>query len=165
METKVSKAILHEPVKFSIHTRGFLRLCGIKKMPVSIYPLYYGTMVKISGKLALLRSTTTEDFEKQPVMAGYTLIGQNAKTVSLMIAYAMLNGRFKILLFSRLVANMLYWRLNAKESEAIMSIILEQTNITDFLTTIISLRGLNVTKPREEMSPNGTGETIAPTVL
>jgi hypothetical protein len=119
-------------------------------------------MVKISGKMAKMETSDQEKVNKSPIKTGYEIIGKNADLSARITAYAVLNGPVKIFLFSRLLSIWLKWHLNSKTGEALLLLILEKTDIMSFLSTIISLRGLNVTAPKKEMSQNITGETIAP---
>jgi hypothetical protein len=162
MQAKVKKAILQEPHKFKIRTRGFINLIGIKRVPFRIYPLYYGTMIKISGAMQKLQTSSKEALKETMFKTSYEMIGQNAYLVSLMIAYAILNSRIKIKLFARPLAQWLKWHFTSEDGAKLMVMVLEKTNIEDFLDTIISLKGLNVLAPKKEMSQNITEETIAP---
>jgi hypothetical protein len=161
MEAKAAQAILEKPFRFRIRTGWFLRILHIRRISLFIYPIHYGTMVLISEKLQDIKTTTKEEINDHPVKTGFELIGQNARTLSRCIAFAVLNSKLLIFLFSRPLAWYFYWHLDSDQGAAIMAIVLERSRIGNFLNTIISLTGLNVTRPRE-MSPNGTGGTIAP---
>jgi hypothetical protein len=163
MEQKASKALLHEPVKFHIRTKGLLRLLGIKRIPVKIYPLHLGTMVKISGQMEKLSTLTVQQINTETLKSAYKLIGENSAITSRLLAYAIINSWLGIKLFTGLWAWYLHWRLTSDEIEALMSIVIEQTGTMAFMTTIVSLRGLNVLSPKATMetSPNGTEEIIA----
>jgi len=163
MEAKAAQIILHEPVRFWIPTKGLLKLLRIRRIPFFIYPLHPGTMIKISGQLNKLINADQDEFNAYPIKAGYELIGQNAKTMSLLVSYAILNTWWGILFFSRPMAFFLHWRVSNSDLEKIMGIVLVQTDIKPFMNTIIYLRGLNVLSPKTEagMSQNITRETIA----
>jgi hypothetical protein len=162
MKEKASKAILQEPFKFWIRTGWFLRLFRIKRIPLYIYPIHYGTMVKISGKLDRLKTTSKDSINENPVKTGFDIIRKDAKLVSRLIAYAILNSGILNFLFSRPLSWYLYCRLDSETGDALTTIVLERSKVGNFLRTIISLIGLDVLAPKREMSPNGTGETIAP---
>jgi hypothetical protein len=162
MEQKAAQLILNEPVKLEMPAGRVLRLFGKKRTTLTLYPLKYGTMVKIASRLNNIETTTFDEINKSPVNIVLKLAATNAREMALMVAYGILNNRIGIALFARLYANRLFWSLTPQTGASIMTTIIEQSNVSAFLSTIISLRGLNVLAPKGEMSQNITGETIAP---
>jgi hypothetical protein len=120
-------------------------------------------MVKMSGAMEKLNSTTQHDLNTKAIKTAYELIGDNAQTMSKILAYAVINSCFGLKCYSWLYAWFFYWHLTNAEMETILAIVIEKTDIRPFISSIVFLRGLNVLSPKAttETSPNGTEEIIA----
>ena len=164
MQTKAAQIILHEPEKVWFKPRGLFRLLGIKKVPVWIYPLHLGTIIKISKLLAKLKPIDGNNLASKPIQEMFSNIEVNGWKMCKMIAYGIINNWLFFPLLSYPLALFIYVRLSNNEILGLLSIIIEQTQTKSFQISIVSLKGLDILNPKteKETSPSGTEEIIAP---
>ena len=155
MEKKAGQTLLDEPVRFKVKT-GWL---FPKKIRLSIKPLYLGTLVKIS-MLQKDMKIDRERYQKEPIAESFNIAGENSRNMAKIVAYGILNGPVKIALFGRILTTFLYWKLDTEALKQLLGIIIDSIGVMDFMSSIVSLHGVNVLSPRET-SQNITGETIA----
>lgn len=124
------------------------------KRVLAVRPVTLGTLIRISK---LMLTIDTAALEKGNVLDGnYQLIEQHGKTVAGVIALAIHNNREKP---SPRLVRFILTNFTAKELLAAMATVLRQMNVQTFMTTIISVRGMNVLAKGEtpEVSPMEQG--------
>jgi hypothetical protein len=156
IEIKAGATILDESKRFSIKTHGLLRVIGIKRLRFGIKGLYLGTLILISKEIT---SITIKD--GNGIAQATSAMEMNSKIMARIIALAILNNRLKIRLFKRILTSFLLWSLNAKNLSDLVHLVLDQMNVLDFFSSIVSIGGLNILK-KKETSPKDEGSSIAP---
>jgi hypothetical protein len=148
MEAQAANALLHEPLLFTIRGKKY-----------RIAALYLGTLVIISRLITRLR-TNNSNLSFQVALES---MNKNGFLMARIVAVAILNHPVKIKLFGWLLALKLYWSVDSFALKQLVDAVLAQSGALDFTISIVSLKGLSVTSPKET-SPTGTGEKIAPGV-
>ena len=138
----------------------YLRIFGLRKKRFKIYPLYLGTLVFI-GKFIPKIDIDKVKFENQPMTEVLEKMPLNGVIMSKIIAVSVLNSRIKILLFYRAYSRYFLWHVTPADLKIMTALVLQQTNVQDFIYSIVSLKGLDVVS-QKGTSPHGMGETIAP---
>lgn len=154
---KVAAAITEKPVSFTLDIQpvnkwqSLLQKHFPKRFPskktYEIKPITYGNLQRISA--LLLDIDVTALTNASALTAAYTLMKGHAETVAKVIAIAITNKQSEP---PPALEKELLFNLTAKESLTLLSIVLEQMSIENFITTILSIRGLNVLTKVE--SPN-----------
>lgn len=160
-EQNISNTLLHESVRFKIQisTPGILPIVGIKTLRLGIKDLYLGTLLKIAPKITRLKIEITNGPESLPqLLSG---MQGNIQLQSEIITMAILNSPVKIALWGWLLKRFLIWNLDAKSLSQLSTVMLDKMNIVDFMTSIVSIGGLQVLK-NETSLQGDTGEKIAP---
>lgn len=136
------------------------------KRRFSITGTTYGNLIRIS-KLLLSIDMKVYDL-KNVLESNYLAISQNAETIAKVVAVAVHNKRSEP---PASLARFILFNFSSNEMVATLGIVLKQMNITGFMTSIISVRGLNVLESgiasvrnanENEMSPMDQGSQIAP---
>ena len=138
----------------------YLRMFGIQKKRFKIHPLYLGTLVFI-GKFIPKIDINKVKFESHPMTEVLEKMPLNGVIMAKIVAVSVLNSRIKILLFYRMYQRYFLWHITPADLKILTVLVLQQTNVQDFIYSIVSLKGLDVVSPKGT-SPHGTGETIAP---
>jgi hypothetical protein len=163
---KASETVTAEPVTFNITLVPQSRLHGWlmrkKILPcrrsMEIKPVVLGNLLRISK---LLLTIDTDKMQKGNLLdVSYHLAGQHADTIAEILAIAIQGNKNKP--GARLIS-LIKQNLTAKEILYLLTLVLQQLDLTNFISSIISIRGLNVldrgekTKPENEVSPSTQG--------
>lgn len=157
----VSKAILEEPVilEMSIAAQNrrqkYLQKWGWfpKQKELAFHPVKLGSLIKISG---IMVGLGTDLFDMENLLeSNYKLIHEHGYEVAKVIAIAVVNSEKDP--SDRLIRLILH-NLSAKELAGILSIVLKQMDVSSFMKSIISIKGMNLL---QKMSPNDQGSQIA----
>ena len=134
---------------------------GIGKLRFKIRPLYLGTLVAM-GKYISKIGIDRESFDEHPMAEVLEKMPINGRIMSKIVALGVLNSRMRIALFARVYEKYFLWNVTAADLKGITFLILQQTNVQDFIYSIVSLKGLDVISQKAGTSQSFTGETIAP---
>lgn len=136
-EAKAIDTILHKGIKFKIR----ISILGFKvNIPLTIKPLYGGTVLSISRqRIGLKKVTDSVDIVWQMFETA-----QNIKVFAKCCAVGILNSRIKIRLFSGVLAKIIQWNLSVKEIHELMTIVVAQMNAKDFFFTTVLVNGIQV---------------------
>lgn len=156
--SNVSDTLLQEVVKLEIDVKptgqfhAWLQAKGLapKKRVFEMRPAVLGTLHRISK---LLLSVDLNIDKEAMLESNYRLMEQHGETIALVCATALSNT--KVPPSSRLVDFLLY-NLTSKELLSLLSIVLKQMDISSFMISITSMRGLSVLE-RKEVSPSVQG--------
>lgn len=127
----------------------------------------YGNLIRISKSLLSI-DMKVYDGLKNPLESNYLAIEQNAETIAKVVAIAIYNKRIEP---PASLVNFILFNFSANEMVSTLAIVLKQMNVTGFMTSIISVRGLNVLESgiasasnanKNEMSLMDQREIIAP---
>lgn len=148
---KAADTLLEKPqeIVLKVNNPGVLHHMRIlpKSRKFQIKPLTLGNLVRISQILLEVEfNTQAEDIWTESLKA----IRQHARRMVMVAAYAIHGKRSEppVRLIKFLEDN-----LNAMELNQVLVIVISQMNITDFMTSIISIKGMSLLKK---------GSTIAP---
>ncbi|MBS4056503.1 MAG: hypothetical protein KGZ82_04210 [Bacteroidales bacterium] len=119
---------------------------------------YLGTLLHLSKIYAEI--AIDEEKLKDSAYAGsFVLVQENAVRVSRMIAIAVLNGKWKIRLFTGILSNYFLWRINPEKLFGVMGIVIALSNTASFTNSIRLIQALRLMKPKEEnLSRDITGD-------
>lgn len=147
VEIKLVDTILDKGVRVSIPAPLFLRLFGLKTVPVIIRRPVLGNMLRISKMY--LQMNAPGDFGCD-INTWISVFEKTCKPVSRIVAIGILRGRFIGWLLCKPFAAYLRWKLNSGELARIASILVVASGVQDFLNTIKFLRAMKITEPRKE---------------
>lgn len=144
---KATNTVLDESILLSVdikpknNTHRSLQRWGI--LPVkkifAVRPIVYGNLVRISK---LLLGIDTAVLNSGSMIEGnYRLMGDYAKIIAKVIAIAIHNRKKEP---SDSLIDFIYYNFSSKEGLQVLKIVQQQMGVTDFMTTIILARGLNV---------------------
>lgn len=120
----------------------------------SISPMTLGTMYRVSRELLSLEMPATD---KNEIMTmSLSLIAEHSERMALIVALAVNNSRQDP---PEELINFFIDNLTARELQKIIGIVIAQIDTVNFLTSIISARGLNILS---KMNPTDEGSTLAP---
>jgi len=134
-----------------------------KKRRLVIDPIVLGTLIRISK---LLLSIEIKGISRDKMLEGnYRLATDHGDKLALIIATAIHNKESEV---PASLVKFIEWNFSSSELLKVLLLVIRQMDITNFMTTIISARGLNVLEiePRQngksEVSPVDQGRSIAP---
>jgi hypothetical protein len=172
--SKVSDVTTQQPVELEVDVlpvnivHQYLQQWKIlpKKRRFTIGGTTYGNLIRIS-KLLLSINMKVYDL-KNPLESNYLAIDQNAETIAKVVAIAVHNKRTEP---PASLVQFILFNFSAAEMVSTLGIVMKQMNVTGFMTSIISVRGLNVLESgtasaknanENETSPMDQGSQIAP---
>lgn len=155
-EEKAVNVLLNEGIDITIKKRSLLRFLGKKERAFKITPSYLGTVYAIS-KIAIEMNFEETLIQKDPFFESKVLAEKHVKALSLVIAIAILNSKWKIWMFKKLLSIYLLWRLTPSELSKLVIYVSELNNYADFMNSIRSVRGWRITQPKSELSPEDNG--------
>lgn len=110
-----------------------------KKRVFELKPVYYGTLIRISKLLLSLKFDTSGD--KSMLESNYQAIIDNGEALAEIIALAIQNDEHKVKPgLKKLVLN----NFTAAEMGKVLPLVVKRMDLTNFMLTIISAKGLNV---------------------
>jgi len=160
-------SVLEKGVDFTIKVQKQNILHKLHILPTErqfvIYPLNMGTVLKISEILFDLNTDELDEPLNNPdkekdkqfnfLEAGVNQIIENKDKVIKIIAYGITNSKKEP---SRQLINFLDNNLNAKEGLKLVTLIVQQMNVSPFLASLVSLKGMNLMKMKKrETTPGG----------
>lgn len=126
---------------------AYLQKWGIakKKRAFTLKPIYLGTLVKISKILLSIDIKLPGDQENNKagklLDANYHAITEHSESMATIIALAIQNDKRPV---SKRLVQFILNNFSSKEVLAVLSLVLHQMDLTSFMSSIISVRGLNV---------------------
>ena len=160
-------SVLEKGVDFTIKVQKQNILHKLHILPTErqfvIYPLNMGTVLKISEILFDINTDELDEPLNNPdkendkqfnfLEAGVNQIIENKDKIIKIIAYGITNSKKEP---SRQLVNFLDNNLNAKEGLKLVTLIVQQMNVSPFLASLVSLKGMNLMKMKKrETTPGG----------
>lgn len=159
-------SVLEKGVDFTIKVQKQNILHKLHILPTErqfvIYPLNMGTVLKISEILFDLNTDELDEPLNNPdkekdkqfnfLEAGVNQIIENKDKVIKIIAYGITNSKKEP---SRQLVNFLDNNLNAKEGLKLVTLIVQQMNVSPFLASLVSLKGMNLMKMKKRETTPG----------
>jgi hypothetical protein len=119
-----------------------------KKKQYIIAPIVLGNLVRISR---LLLSIDWEGLQEKNLLdKSYRMASQHMETLAAICAIAIANNRNEP---SGWLMNTIRDNLSSREMMTLVSLVLRQMDLTSFIASIISMKGLNVLESEENMKP------------
>jgi hypothetical protein len=151
---RAADTILEEPVKVEVDNNPqnkieeILQKWGIlpKKKTFYIQNITLRNLVRVSK---LLLSIEPGTFDRENILdSNYKAMGKHSETVAKIVAIALHNKRSEP---PQRLVSFIMDQFTAKELEGVLGIVIKQMSVTDFMKSIISVRGLNLLeKPQSE---------------
>jgi hypothetical protein len=159
-------SVLEKGVDFTIKVQKQNILHKLHILPTErqfvIYPLNMGTVLKISEILFDINTDELDEPLNNPdkendkqfnfLEAGVNQIIENKDKVIKIIAYGITNSKKEP---SRQLINFLDNNLNAKEGLKLVTLIVQQMNVSPFLASLVSLKGMNLMKMKKRETTPG----------
>jgi len=146
IEQLAARNILHRGVQFKMAAPWYIRWLK-KEITVTLTSPYLGTLMKVS-QYYLSTGLKDHQLEDTSVEQGLALMSVHGKALSKALATALLNGRVKQYLFTKMVARYLRWHCRPQELFALVTALLIYGGTADFLNTTRSVRQMKMTDPR-----------------
>jgi hypothetical protein len=155
-------ALLQKPVTLTIDTpaKNWYERLLVKlklrqeKRVFQIKPLVLGSLIRISERLLSIdkKMLTRERLEdkQQFLSLNFELMQRHARQVAEIVAIAVTNQKSEP---PAALVNFFLYQLTAKELMQVFSVVVQQMNVSDFISCIISISGTNIM----EMNPENQG--------
>jgi len=157
---RAGDTLLNKGVAFEIESRGLLRLFK-KTTKWTVKPSMLGTLFEVS-RIYLRHSLNTSEIETNAMGESNRAVVESHKQYSIACAIAVLNSKWKIRLFKRVLGNYFFWHIDSNTMLKIMTLVIEQNNVLDFMHTIRLTSGIakileKTERPEENLSPGEHG--------
>jgi len=153
-------SILEKGVDFKITVQNKNILHKLNLIPAErkfiIYPIKMGTLLKISKILLdldtdeLVGAMKNEDKEINLLDLGAKNIIENKDKMIKMIAYGIVNSEKEP---SKRLIRFLNENLTAKEGLKLMTVIVQQMDVSPFLASLVSIKGMNLLQTKKKETP------------
>jgi len=169
---QVSDATLQEPLTITVDIRpqgkihGRLQTWGVrpKQRVFLLAPITLGSLIRIS-KLLLgihlrLPGQSLDGKEGALLQMNYEAIEKHTEQMAEIIAIAFQNNRQPA---SKSMVNFIMENFTTHEMQGVLALVLQQMDLTNFMRSIISVKGLNVLengKPAPATIVNGSGVSL-----
>lgn len=145
-ELHAAQSILERGVRARVRAPLFLRLIGIKHLNLTLRRLYAGTLFHVS-ELYLMTGITEEELKEVTAEKATELMSKHGKTIAKAVACALLNGRWRIRLFSGMLGRYLMDHMAMRELVVLLEICLIHNGTSDFMNCTRYLRAMKITDP------------------
>lgn len=143
--------LLDEGIYFEVERTGLFRIFGKKRFIIK--PSKLGTLFMIS-KITVMSELNANDFEQNPIGRAHETIVKASKGYAKVLAIAVLNSRWKIMLFSSILGNYFFWKVSTGKLLQLMQAVVNANNILAFMSTIRLMSGIAATlEPSTKTSP------------
>lgn len=133
-ERLAADTILERGVRVKLPAPFFLRLFRREITPVLRQPKY-GTLLHVA-RVSLKTGFDVTKLNEGDINSAHELISKYVRPVAKIAAILFLNSKWKIGLFSNVVANWLIWKLTPRKMAEIAILAVAYGGIEDFTTTI-----------------------------
>lgn len=163
--SQVSDVVTQKPIELDVDVQPancvHQLLQRWKVMPVkktlTIRPITYGNLIRISN---LLLSIDMKVFDMGNLLEGnYRAISMHAESVAKVVAIAIHNRRDEP---PASLTKFITYNFTAQEMANTLTIVLKQMNVLGFMSSIISVRGLNVLESGIANAKNASVNEMSP---
>ena len=168
--SSVSDATLQKDVKISVdilpqsRIHKLLQGWGIakRKRVFSIRPIVLGNLIRISKILLKIDPNALD--QSQMIASNYALMMERGDQIAEVIAIALQNNKYEA---DRWLVDFVKENFSSIEIYTVLMIVRAQMHVQPFMTSIILIRGLNVTEKTNgvKVNPVEQGGSIAPGTL
>jgi hypothetical protein len=147
-ERLAADTILERGVRVKLPAPFFLRLFS-RNVHLTLRQPRYGTLLHVA-RISLKAGFDITKLDSGDINAAHEIISQYARPVARIAAILFLDSKWKIKLFSRILANWLIWKLTPRKMAEIAMLAVAYGGIEDFTTTIrlIGAMRMKATAPR-----------------
>lgn len=137
---RASNTLLSKGVKFEVETKGLLRFLK-KTTSWTIKPSVQGTLFEVS-RIYLENELDVAGLDSNPMNASNKMVVKANKMYAVACAIAVLNNKWGIRLFKNILGNFFFWNIDSNTMLKIMTLVVEQNNVLDFIHTIKLTSGI-----------------------
>lgn len=148
-ERRAINALLDKGTIFQIPRK---KLLGLIKLPPHQYRIrqpYLGTLDHLADEF-LSMNFDEEKLKADPFNEGRRLEYKNSRAMARVVAIAVLNGKWKIRLFTKILASYFRWKITPSRLWQLTMVINTISNIGDFTNSIRSLSLARTTAPKAD---------------
>ncbi|MGB4774086.1 MAG: hypothetical protein WBP45_02845 [Daejeonella sp.] len=145
-ETLAADTLLERGVKVSIPAPLFLRFFGKKNVSAVIRQPKLGTLMRIS-RLYLKTGITADQLAGIDHENAHQLVAKNGRMMAKIMATALLNGYWRGLLLTGLLAAWLIWKISPQKLCALVYLMVIFSGTQDFFNTIKLVADMKMTSP------------------
>ncbi|QDK80829.1 hypothetical protein EXU85_20340 [Spirosoma sp. KCTC 42546] len=160
-ENRELDTLIEQGIQFGTPKRSLLRFWGKPERTFTINQPYLGTLDWLSKEY--IQMNLNETVLSQDPMGESRKLARYAPICARIVAISVLNSYWKIKLFTPLLASYFLWRVNPKTLWKFTSLILELSNMGDFINSIRFLSTNRTTDPiRIEEKPKDPKNPAVP---
>ncbi len=146
-ERREANILIEKGVKFKTKKVSFLKYFSKEKERTFVIQQPFLGTLDILSELFLSINFDEKQIEENPLTASKELVSKSAKKCALVIAVAVLNSKWLIILFSKILANYFLWRIKPSDLINIAFIINQVNNYGDFTNSIRLMSVIRMTTP------------------
>jgi hypothetical protein len=155
-ELHAAYAVMERGVRAKVRAPLFLRLIGIKSIPITLRKLYAGTLFRVSA-IYLSTGITAEDLKETSTEHALELMHKHGDAIYQAVACALINSKLLGRLFTKWLARYLKENLTLRETLLLLEICLVYNGVADFMNTTRLVRALKITDPNLGQKENTKG--------
>ena len=158
---QAAKAITQDAFTFEVDVISerrygyFFKKKREEKRAFSIQPLKLGTLERISVMLLDIGVTISDFKEDNILFLSYKLASGHAAQISKIVALAVTNTEA---MPPSGLATFFLWHLDVKELSQVMAIVIKQMEVGNFVSTTVSMCGLNILPSVEQQPEKEAGQ-------
>ena len=147
IQAKAADTLLERGVRFPIPAPFFLRLFGKKEISVTVRQPKLGTLIYISKGFVAMNIDLAA-IDDGDIAKAYNLVAQHGDRMAYIMAAAILNGKWRIAIFSGIVSRFIKRKLTAKRFAELFMTFTMLSGVQHFTNTIRFLPSMNVMEKR-----------------
>lgn len=145
-ELHAAYAVMERGVRAKVRAPLFLRLIGIKVIPITLKKLYAGTLFRVSA-FYLSTGLTTEDLKETTTEHALELMHKHGDAIYRAVACALINSKTLGWLFTKWLGRYLKENLTMRETLVLLELCLMYNGVADFMSTTRLVKALKITEP------------------
>ena len=146
VEINAAEAMLDTRLRIHVPAPWFMRLVGIKSLPLIYYRPVYAQLLRMS-RLYCKMGIDLEKMEESGALERFTCLAKNGVTASRIIACGMIRSTWRTVFFHRILARYLRRRMDANTMAELTKVIISFSGAENFIPIIRSIAHVKVTTP------------------
>lgn len=153
-EVNEANVLIEKGMKFTVKKQSILKyLSKSKERTFVIEQPFLGTLDIISA-LFLSINFDERQLEDNFLSSSKQIVAKSVKTCSMVVAVSVLNSKWKIKLFSKLLAQYFLWRMRPSDLMKMSIVIHKINNYGDFINSIRLMSTIRTTAPQNRIEEN-----------
>lgn len=148
IELLAAQTILERGIRAKVRAPFFLRIFRIRSITLVLRPLYAGTLIRVAAEY-FKTGISLDELEKNSNEDALSILSVHGKAVSMAVAVALLNSRWKIRLFAGWMSGYLMDNMRWKEMLQMLHVALIHNGTADFINTTRLVRTVMITEPKD----------------